>query len=251
MQRHVDLCSGIGGFALGFQSAGLSSPVLFCDNDAFCQKVIRKHWPDVPIANDVKELADDPERNVPDCDVLSAGYPCQPFSLASKQRKGTDDERHIWPYIKRIISVKRPNWCVFENVKGHISLGLDAVINDLHAEKYTVIPMLLPAYSVGAIHERARVYIVAYSNNRRGFMRWDRQLQENAKAERCGNHIRGRAQEFDTRQWREIESRPFGVAHGIPDRVDRIKSLGNSILPAIAQKIGQAIVEMERGNAGN
>ena len=124
MLAHVDLCSGIGGFALGFQWAGLSRPVLFCDIEEWSRKVLAKHWPDVPISNDVKELASDPRRLVPDCDILTAGYPCQPFSLAGK-RRGEKDDRHIWPEIFAIVQAKRPRWCVFENVSGHINMGLD------------------------------------------------------------------------------------------------------------------------------
>tara|TARA_R110000851_G_scaffold112669_2_gene236858 strand:+ start:1310 stop:2047 length:738 start_codon:yes stop_codon:yes gene_type:complete len=244
MLKHVDLCSGIGGFALAFQTIGLSKPVMFCDIEPWSRKVLSRHWPDVPITEDVKALADDPERNVPDCQILSAGYPCQPFSLASKNRKGTEDERHIWPYIKRIISAKRPDWCVFENVRGHITNGLDAVINDLHSENYTAIPMLLPAYSVGAIHERARIYIVAHANDRRCTLRGDGQLQQDGEVKRTRLSDRRGAQEFDTGQWRQIESRPYGVADGIPNRVDRNTGLGNAIVPQIAMNIGLTIKEM-------
>ena len=81
MLRHVDLCSGIGGFSLGFEWAQLSTPILFCDTEEWCRKILAKNFPDVPIATDVKELANDPERLVPDCDILTAGYPCQPFSV--------------------------------------------------------------------------------------------------------------------------------------------------------------------------
>ena len=130
MFRHVDLCSGIGGFALGFEWAGLSKPVLFCDIEEWPRKILAKHWPDVPIAEDVKELANDPDRNVPDCDILTAGYPCQPFSLAG-ERRGAEDDRHIWPDIFSIVQRKRPAWCVFENVYGHVSMGLDEVLSDL------------------------------------------------------------------------------------------------------------------------
>ena len=158
--RHVDLCSGIGGFALGFQRAGLSYPVLFCDIEEWCRDVLDKHWPDVPKAVDVKELANDPIRNVPDCDILTAGYPCQPFSLAG-QRKGQEDDRHIWPYILQIVAQKRPTWCVFENVYGHISLGLDQVLFDLEAESYAARAFVVPACSVDAPHRRDRVWIIA------------------------------------------------------------------------------------------
>ena len=160
MLAHVDLCSGIGGFALGFQWAGLSRPVLFCDIEEWSRKVLAKHWPDVPISDDVKELASDPRRLVPDCDILTAGYPCQPFSLAGK-RRGEKDDRHIWPEIFAIVQAKRPRWCVFENVSGHINMGLDQVLSDLEGEGYTVQPFVVPACAVDAPHRRDRVWIIA------------------------------------------------------------------------------------------
>ena len=157
--RHVDLCSGIGGFALGFEWAELSKPVLFCDIEPWSRKIINKHWPDVPIAEDVKELANDPERFVPDCDILTAGYPCQPFSQAGR-RKGEEDPRHIFPYIMQIVASKRPSWCVFENVYGHVSMGLDTALTAMEAEGYATRPFIIPAISVGAPHRRDRVFIV-------------------------------------------------------------------------------------------
>ena len=162
MLRHVDLCSGIGGFSLGFEWAGLSAPVLFCDIDKWCRKVLTKHWPAVPVVEDVKELASDPERLVPDCDILTAGYPCQPFSVAGKQ-KGTKDDRHIWPYLRQIIAQKRPTWCVFENVYGHIALGLDQVLLDLESEGYSTRTFIVPACGVDAPHRRDRLWIVAHT----------------------------------------------------------------------------------------
>ena len=165
--RHVDLCSGIGGFALGFQWAGLSpQPHLFCDIEPWCRSILQQHWPNVPVASDVKELANDPDRNVPDCDIITAGYPCQPFSAAGK-RKGTEDDRHIWPYILKIVASKRPTWCVFENVYGHISLGLDEVLTDLEHEGYTTRTFVVPACGVNAPHKRNRVWIIAHTNNPR------------------------------------------------------------------------------------
>ena len=159
MLRHVDLCSGIGGFSLGFEWAELSTPILFCDTEEWCRKILAKNFPNVPIATDVKELAHDPERLVPDCDILTAGYPCQPFSVAGKQ-KGTEDDRHIWPYILRIVAHKRPTWCVFENVHGHIALGLDQVLADLEAEGYSTRTFIVPACGVNAPHRRDRLWIV-------------------------------------------------------------------------------------------
>ena len=159
MKTHVDLCSGIGGFALGFEWAQLSTPILFCDTDDWCRRILRKHWSHVPIAENVKDLANDPERLVPDCDILTAGYPCQPFSVAGKQR-GAEDDRHIWPEIRTIVEAKRPTWCVFENVYGHIKLGLDEVLSDLEDIGYATRPFVVPACGVNAPHKRNRVWIV-------------------------------------------------------------------------------------------
>jgi DNA (cytosine-5)-methyltransferase 1 len=162
--EHIDLCSGIGGFSLGFQYAKLSEPILFCELDEFCQKILKKHWPDVPICNDVKELANDTNAFIPRPRerkrILTAGYPCQPFSQAG-QRRGTEDPRHIWPYILRIIQQERFDVCVFENVAGHISLGLDEVLHDLEGEGYTTRTFVLPAEACGASHRRDRLWIIA------------------------------------------------------------------------------------------
>ena len=257
--RHVDLCSGIGGFALGFEWAKLSKPVLFCDIEPWSRKVLAKHWPDVPIAEDVKELANDPDRNVPDCDILTAGYPCQPFSLAGK-RGGEEDPRHIWPYILRIVAFKRPSWCVFENVYGHLTLGLDQVLLDLEGEGYATRPFIVPACSVDAPHRRDRIWIIAKNmgdtsgcrqsgddrrqsaqepkngcedvadtnNSRREEQRWPQPAQPEHQAPQCGGG------------W-PPEPAVGRVANGIPKRVDRLKGLGNAIVPQIAQRIGETI----------
>jgi len=162
---HVDLCSGIGGFALGFEWAELSKPVLFCDIEPWCRQILAKHWPDVPIAEDVKELANDPTRIIHAIgdrpSILTAGYPCQPFSQAG-QRRGSEDDRHIWPEIFSIVQQVRPDWLICENVSGHITMGLDEVLSDL-ADKanYAVQTFHLGAVSVDAPHRRMRIWIVA------------------------------------------------------------------------------------------
>ncbi len=162
---HVDLCSGIGGFALGFEWAELSKPVLFCDIEPWSRQILAKHWPDVPIAEDVKELANDPTRIIHAIgdrpSILTAGYPCQPFSQAG-QRRGSEDDRHIWPEIFSIVQQVRPNWLICENVSGHITMGLNEVLSDL-ADKanYAVQTFHLGAVSVDAPHRRMRLWIVA------------------------------------------------------------------------------------------
>ena len=263
--RHVDLCSGIGGFSLGFEWAGLSSPVLFCDVEPWCRQVLSKHWPDVPIACDVKELASDPGRNVPDCDILTAGYPCQPFSLAGK-RGGEEDPRHIWPYILRIVASKRPAWCVFENVYGHVSMGLDQVLLDLEAEGYATRPFIVPACGVDAPHKRDRIWIIARLMEDTSGRRYGNKEEEiRPRRDRTVNaSITSSANVADTddsgreeQRWPQpaqakhqapqcrsgwLTEPPVGrVANGIPRRVDRLKGLGNAIVPQIAMRIAMTI----------
>ena len=232
MLRHVDLCSGIGGFALGFEWAGLSRPVLFCDIEPWSRKVLRKHWPDVPIAEDVKELANDPDGLVPDCDILTAGYPCQPFSVAGA-RRGTEDDRHIWPEIFTIIKAKRPTWAVFENVYGHVSMGLDQVLSDLEGQGYAARPFIVPACAADAPHRRDRVWIIARNVGDTDYpgqqkQRRSKPTRTEHKAPECGS-------------WWKPEPPVGRVAHGIPRRVDRLRGLGNAIVPQIAQRIGETI----------
>ena len=157
--RHVDLCSGIGGFSLGFSWAELSKTIMFCDTEKWCRQILNQNFPNIPIATDVKELANDPERLVPDHDILTAGYPCQPFSVAGL-RKGEKDDRHIWPHIFRIVTFKRPTWCVFENVYGHVALGLDKVLSDMESQGYATRTFIVPACSKNAPHRRDRLWIV-------------------------------------------------------------------------------------------
>jgi DNA (cytosine-5)-methyltransferase 1 len=285
--KHVDLCSGIGGFALGFEWAGLSQPVLFCDIEPWSRQVLAKHWPDVPISDDVKELASDAGRLVPDCDILTAGYPCQPFSVAGQQR-GAEDDRHIWPEIFAIVQAKRPAWCVFENVSGHITLGLDEVLSDLEGQDYTCQAFIVPACAVDAPHRRDRVWIVANSDNagqsassgpRQGNRKqaWDDTRRSstnvgNSDSSQCCWDIKateqgGRQQGLaarrenvaDTNSQRgcSVDTRGMEawlpepavgrVAHGVPRRVDRLKGLGNAIVPQIAMRIGQTIKAVEDG----
>ena len=311
MLKHVDLCSGIGGFALGFSWAELSHPVLFCDIEPWSRKILAKHWPDVKIAKDVKELANDPNGLVPDCDILSCGYPCQPFSVAGKQR-GEEDDRHIWPEIFTIIQAKRPTWIVCENVYGHISMGLDTVLSDLETEGYSCQPFIVPACAVNAPHRRDRLWIVAHPNSHgkpNGSINEEkrsRQLVGDTENDRCNRgsasarregaqnkqveqfSVRGKlsrssenvaytdnkrsqgrlsggkdeerqsehghtrcssaAHRQPTEEWWAAEPSVGRVANGIPKRVDRLKGLGNAIVPQIAMQIGLCIKQVNEQN---
>ena len=159
MRTHVDLCSGIGGFSLGFIAAELSEPVLLCDFDEKVRKLLRVRFPGIPIANDVKEIASDPKRFIHERPfILSSGYPCQPFS-ASGKRGGEEDPRHIFPHIAEIVAQTRPTYCVFENVYGHISLGLDKVLSQMGSLDYTTATFIVPAAGFRP-HKRDRLWII-------------------------------------------------------------------------------------------
>lgn len=254
MMRHVDLCSGIGGFALGFEWAGLSRPVMFCDIEPWSRKILAKHWPDVPIEEDVKVLANEPER-IPKCSILTAGYPCQPFSHAGK-RRGEKDDRHIWPYIREIVARKRPPWCVFENVYGHVSMGLDTVLSDLETDGYATRPFIVPACGVDAAHRRDRVWIIARNISDTEGIRWDRRPEATGRAGQTDQQEQPRSQvwgEPSGSSENAVSSEIFWkpepgvgrVANGIPGRVDRIRGLGNAIVPQIAMQIGLTIKAVE------
>lgn len=161
MRDHIDLCSGIGGFSLGFSWSSLkTTPKLFCDNEEWCRKVIAKNFPNVPIANDVKEIASDPKRFIQRKPfILTSGYPCQPFSVAGR-RGGEEDPRHIYPYIQRIVEQVRPSWTVYENVYGHFSMGLDEVLFQMESIGYATRTFVFPSSSIGALHKRDRVWII-------------------------------------------------------------------------------------------
>ena len=157
----LSLFAGIGGIDLGLESTGRFETVQFVEYERFCQHILRRHWPDVPIWGDVKTF--DPD-SCGDIDLICGGYPCQPFSVAGKQ-KGAEDDRHLWPRMFEIIKHKRPTWVLCENVSGHVNLGLDQVLFDLESEGYSWQTIVLGAVAVDAPHRRQRLFIVANTNN--------------------------------------------------------------------------------------
>jgi len=157
----LDLFSGIGGFSLGLEWAGMST-VAMCEKDPYCRKILAKHWPDLTIHEDIRNLDGKEYRN--SIDLVAGGFPCQPFSVAGK-RKGTDDDRHLWPEMLRVIKEAKPRWVIGENVFGFINMALDDVQADLEREHYEVRKFVLPAVAVDAKHRRDRIFLVAYSNS--------------------------------------------------------------------------------------
>lgn len=157
VMRLLDLFSGIGGFSYAAETLiGGYETVAFCEMDEFCQKVLKKHWPQVPIYHDVRTL--DATR-LGRIDIVTGGYPCQPFSQAGR-RQGEEDERHLWPEMLRIIKSCQPRYVVAENVAGHVTMGLDQVLTDLEDQGYTTRPIIVPACAKNAPHRRDRVWII-------------------------------------------------------------------------------------------
>ena len=166
--RHLDLFSGIGGFSLGLEATGGFETVAFCDIEEFPRKVLQKHWPGVKQYEDIKELNYEKLKSdgLLPIDIITGGYPCQPFSIAGR-KKGEKDPRHLWPEYFRLIKELRPTWVIGENVSGHIKLGLDTVLENLESEGYSVRTFSISASSIGANHQRERIWIVANTNSSR------------------------------------------------------------------------------------
>jgi DNA (cytosine-5)-methyltransferase 1 len=303
--EHLDLFSGIGGFALAARWNGLRT-IQFVEYEPYAQKVLRKNFPDVPIHDDIKDFNATKFRKPFLC---TGGYPCQPFSQ-SGLRRGEKDHRHLWPEMLRVIQECRPTWVLAENVAGHITMGLDQVLSDLEGEDYACQPFVIPACAKDARHRRDRVWIVGWdskssANNqiRKIQKRQDsdtrricersisksgksgskktlghadgagckerrrtksvqsefiasehgskdvvdsddvRHLRRNRSMEEIEgeNNDRG-SKEDGSKEWWLAEPDVGRVAHGVPNRVDRLRGLGNAIVPQVASEIIRAIV---------
>ena len=282
------LFSGIGGLDLGLERAGLNV-IWQSEIDPYASRVLAKHWPEVPNHGNIKDIK---WGDVVRPDVICGGYPCQPFSTAGK-RQGTDDPRHLWPWVREAISELRPKYAILENVRGHITLGLDAVLGDLASIGYDAEWHVISAASVGAPHRRDRVFIVAYPNssdtangrqcetvssqdrgwgNDRSRSRSDaRQVSQgtagqvttlaNANSKQLGqrrvtqysgqthrrrnDNPRGQTS-YDLGEWWATEPNVGRVANGVSDRVDRLKGLGNAVVPQVAELVGRMVMEHSR-----
>ena len=158
----LDLFSGIGGFSLGLEATGAFSTVAFCEQDRFCQAVLRKHWPNTPIFDDIRTLPTDRFRGV---DICVGGFPCQPWSTAG-QRRGAEDDRDLWPEMLRVIEAVQAEWVIGENVRGFVNepLGLRRSLSDLESIGYEAVTFIIPACSVNAPHRRDRCWIIGHKN---------------------------------------------------------------------------------------
>ena len=300
----LDLFSGIGGFSLGLHSTGIFDTIKFVEFDEFCQKILKKNYPNVPIEGDIKNV----RGREFEADIIVGGFPCQPFSVAGKQ-KGRDDNRYLWPEMFRLIKEIKPEFVIGENVQGLVNLQngmvLRQVQDDLVGQGFEVQCFLIPASGIGAWHQRFRVWIVGHSKHN-GLLATEKRSRnqevngrtqegqnETIELERTSgsrnnedvsntigqlsdgcssttrdseaelirlecnegwhwNQVRSEVERCSEqskstdRTWWQIESDLCGVPNGISreldkDRANRIKSLGNAIVPQMARIFGLAI----------
>ena len=162
----LDLFSGLGGFSLGLERTGHFKTVAFCDNDKYSRLILDKHWKGTKVYEDIKQITKEQfdADGIEYPDIITGGFPCQPFSIAGKQ-KGTSDDRHLWPEMFRIIKTFQPRFVIGENVRGIVNIqdGLvfETVCTDLESEGYEVQPFNIPAAGVGAPHRRERIWFIA------------------------------------------------------------------------------------------
>lgn len=235
--RVLDLFSGIGGLSLGLERAGMQT-IAFCDNDKFCRKVLRKHWPHVQIFDDVRTL---PYEQIGSVDIICAGFPCQPFSFAGN-RKGDKDIRNMVQPMLEIIRAFKPTWFIGENVEGFINLGLDTLCDDLESIGYSMRTFSIPACAVGLPTMERHVWIIATTSGERLERCWEITVQniENGTKEFQGSDSRG------SERWHLPAARLCGVGERISNRVDRLRALGNAVDPIIPELIGRAIMQVRQ-----
>lgn len=235
---HVSLCAGYGGIDLGLKRMLRGArTVAYAEIDEFASGVLAARMEGgqldpAPIWPDVKSFPySDFHGKV---DILSAGYPCQPFSQAGLQL-GVADPRHIWPAIATGIRLVRPGFVFLENVQGHLALGLDAVLRDLQRAGYRSTFGLFSAAEIGACHERRRVFVLAHSVCERGLVSFERVVS--AIKDTGGESQTGRTPDgwSDHTGW-AIEPCVRGGDDGAANRVDRLRLLGNGVVPAVAER---------------
>lgn len=240
----LSLFAGIGGFDLGLERTGGFKTVAFCEIEPFAVRVLNKHWPEVPVYGDVRELTADrlkADGIVPN--VIVGGFPCQDISLAGKGAGLAGERSGLWSEYSRLIGELRPAYVIVENVAALLSRGLGDVLGDLASLGYDAEWHCIPASRLGAHHRRDRIWIIAHPNSKRqpgsrqSFLAQcptpylNRQTVDALAG--CLGHVWG------------AEPALGRVAHGVPHRVDRLRCLGNAVVPQIPELIGRAILQAE------
>lgn len=233
------LFSGIGGFDLGLERAGWRI-VWQVENNPFCLRVLAKHWPEVARYGDIRDF---PPANIFRPDIIVGGFPCQPHSTAGK-RGGARDDRNLWPEYRRIIAELNPTWVVGENVSGIITTMLDDILDNLEDIGYATQAFNIPAGAFDKPHRRQRLWIIAHSNRNDGYIH---QPRSEGKIW-FGDDINGGSLPRGRREasWDQARSRVRRNDDGLPHWVDRIRALGNAVVPDIAQFLGELILKADR-----
>jgi DNA (cytosine-5)-methyltransferase 1 len=278
----LDLFSGIGGFSLGLERAGGFETVAFCEVDAKARLVLAKHWPNVPIFEDIRTLTGEQLREqgiMPD--VICGGFPCQDISGAGKGAGIIGTRSGLWAEMFRLIRDVRPAWAIVENVSALRSKGLTLVLQNLSEIGYMCEWHCIPVSALGAPHQRDRIWIVAHAMQQHKTQRGECEIAQGqsrgrgAQQSRCSGDaqwerpIRGTGGDtsedvahanysrrnklrwplanatqlsaLKCSSWWEVEPGMGRVAHGIPHRVDRLRQLGNAVVPQVVELIGKAI----------
>ena len=215
----LDLFSGTGAFALGFEVAGIKTGA-FCESDANCVSVIQQHWPDTPVYRDVRSLS----ITLGFADIITGGFPCQPFSTAARGRNNACD---LWPEFLRIVQDGKPTWVVAENVPGIGDEGTERVCRDLEAEGFEVWPFDVDTALPTRQRGRMRRFWLAYANR-------DGEPRRSEHAKVAG------IRPVSGPSWPN-DAAPLGVDDGLPGRMDRLHMLGNAVTVNIAEAIGRVI----------
>ena len=244
--KHLDLFSGIGGFSMAAASCGIET-VGFSEIDPYACATLNKNFPGVKNYGDLRTIG--PEINAQGITHLTGGFPCQPFSTAGK-RRGKNDDRDLWPDMLEVIKLADPEWVIGENVAGFVSMELDRTVSDLEANAYSVEAVIIPACAVGAPHRRDRVWIIAHGGRSQ---KQQLPAERNQQCDQPAAHAHGLrlqgATESGTddcrrgfkpaweQNWYEVATEFCRVGNGVPSRMDRLKCLGNSIVPQVALEI--------------
>lgn len=273
----LDLFSGIGGFSIGLEKAGFET-VAFCEIDKKARAVLKKHWPNVQIFEDVSQLTKEKlDEHGISVDVICGGFPCQDISVAGRGAGLEGQRSGLWYEYHRLIKELTPQWVIIENVSALRSRGLDAVLRSLFEIGYDAEWHCIPASAVGAPHRRDRVWVVAYPSGgeREPRTKEQRLLRTLQKDWSVDNYISGRGEtyadnvgnttsaglpnwanqslgksetepKFKRSDWWAVEPDVGRVAYGVRGRVDRLKQLGNAVVPQIPELIGMAIMSVQK-----
>lgn len=258
--NHISLFSGIGGFDLAAQRAGWNN-VAHCEKDPYCQKILKRHFPNSILHENIKTTDFTVYHRLINC--VSGGFPCQPYSQSGR-RKGTEDDRHLWPEKRRAVREIQPPWVTGENVRGltnwNAGVVFDEIQADLEAEGYEVTPFLLPACGIDAPHQRYRIFFIAFNQkfwHACNTTACDGPNTDSSIRSEGGMHQKklllpgqytGRGYSHDIRDtWKDYpsESPVCRTSDGIPNRVDRVRALGNAVVPDLAYIIFDAINQFE------